>query len=104
MILAAAVVNPLVAVRARQLVGVSTFHVRDAVLMVCGCVALCGAAVMATYLSAAIACAMLAAIGAYYVTTALSRSAGDDYDSSLILVPRESAAKTPLALPDKASQ
>jgi hypothetical protein len=104
MILAAAVVNPLVAVRARQLVGVSTFQVRDAVLMVWGCVALCGAAVMATYLSAAIACAMLAAIGAYYVMTALSRSAGDDYDSSLILVPRESAAKTPLALPDKASQ
>jgi O-antigen/teichoic acid export membrane protein len=104
MILAVVVVNPLVAVRARQLVGVATFHSRDAVLMACGCVALAVAAVAATYLSAAIACAMLAAIGAYYVTTALSRSAGDDYDSSLIFVGRESVTKTPLGLPDKASQ
>jgi hypothetical protein len=90
-------------VRARQLVGISTFHSLDAVLMGCGCVALIGAAVAATYLSAAIACAMLAAIGAYYVTTALSRSANEDYDGSLILA-RGSAAKAPLALPDKASQ
>ena len=46
---------------------------------------------------------MLAAIGVYYVTTALSRSADEDYDDSLILA-RGSAAKAPLALPDKASQ
>ena len=104
MILAIAVVNPLVAVRARQLVGVSTFHWLDAILMACGSVALAAAAVAGTYLSAAVACAMLAAIGAYYVTTALSRSSGDDYDNSLIFAARESAVNAPLALSDKASQ
>lgn len=104
MILAVALVNPLVAVRARQLTGVSTFRAVDAALMACGCVAIAGAAIVATYLSAAFACAMLAAIGAYYITTALSRSAGQDYADSLILAARESTAKVPLALPDKASQ
>ena len=102
MILAIAVVNPLVAVRARQLVGVSTIHWRDAIFMACGSVALAAAAVAGTYLSAAVACAMLAAIGAYYVTTALSRSSGDDYDNSLIFAARESAVNAPLALSDKA--
>jgi hypothetical protein len=104
MILAAAVVNPIVAVRARQLVGVSTFHSRDAILLACGCVGLAGAAVSGSYLTAAIACAMLAAIGAYYVTAAMSRSTASDYDSSSIFAARESAAKTPMLLPDKASQ
>ena len=104
MILSVALINPLVAVRARQLVGVATFHARDGAMMACGCVALAAAAMAANYLSAVIACAMLAAIGIYYVTTALSRSVGEDDDSASIFAAREAAAKASLAVPDKASQ
>lgn len=104
MILSVALFNPLVAVRARQLAGVRTWTWRDAALMVSGCIALAGGAIAGSYASAAIACAILIAIGAYYVATALSRPAGDDYDGSLILAARNSAATPARLLPDKASQ
>ena len=104
MILSAALFNPIVALRARQLVGVRTFAWRDAALMACGCAALAGAAVAGSYAGVALACGVLGAIGTYYATTALSRSAAQDYDSSLILAATDSASGRPLLLPDKASQ
>ena len=104
MILSVALFNPIVALRARQLVGVRTFAWRDGALMACGCIALAGSAVAGSYASAALACAMLGAIGCDYVTTAMSRSAAEDYDNSLIFAASESAAGRPLLLPDKASQ
>lgn len=104
MILSAALFNPIVAVRAHQLTGVRTFAWRDGALMACGCIALASAAVAGSYASVAIACAMLGAIGAYYVATALSRSAGDDYDSSLIFAAGGSPSKPPRLFSDKASQ
>ncbi len=85
MILSAALVNPIVALRARQLIGVRTLAWRDVNLIACGCTALAAAAVAGSYASVVIASALLAAIGAYYLTTSLSRSTGDDYDNSLIL-------------------
>lgn len=104
MILSAALFNPIVAMRARRLTGVRSFDWRDSVLMICGCTALAGSAIAGSYASTAIACAMLAAIGAYYVATAMSRSAGDDYDGSPILAASETAVTRPLLLPDKASR
>jgi O-antigen/teichoic acid export membrane protein len=85
MILSVILFNPIVALRARQLVGVRTLAWRDATLMACGCTALAAAAIAGSYASVVIASALLGAIGAYYVTTALSRSAGETYDDSLIL-------------------
>jgi hypothetical protein len=96
--------NPIVAIRARQLTKVRTFDWRDGALMACGCIALAGAAIAGSYASTAIACAMLCAIGAYYVTTALSRSASDDYDDSMIFAAGKSTAPRTRLLPDKASQ
>jgi O-antigen/teichoic acid export membrane protein len=104
MILSVALFNPLVALRARQLVGIRTFGWRDIALLGCGCAALAAAAVAGSYATAAIACAMLAAIGAYYVTTALSRSAADDYENSSMFAASEPSARRPLLMPDKASQ
>jgi O-antigen/teichoic acid export membrane protein len=103
MILSVALFNPLVAVRARQLVGVYTFAWRDGALMACGCTALATAAFAGSYASTVIACAMLAAIGAYYVTTALSRSAGDAYENSSNFATSK-PRRLPLLLPDKASR
>jgi O-antigen/teichoic acid export membrane protein len=102
MILAVALFNPLVAVRARQLVGIRTFAWRDGALMACGCTALAASAVSASYASAAIAGALLGAIGGYYAATALSRSAGGLYDKSPMFAASES--RRPLLLPDKASR
>jgi hypothetical protein len=67
------------------LVGVRTLAWRDATLMACGCTALAAAAIVGSYASVVIASALLGAIGAYYVTTALSRPAGETYDDSHIL-------------------
>jgi hypothetical protein len=53
--------------------------------MACGCTALATAAIAESYASVVIVSALLGAVGAYYVTTALSRSAGETYDNSLIL-------------------
>jgi O-antigen/teichoic acid export membrane protein len=96
--------NPLVAIRARQLVGVRTFGWYDFAVLVCGCIALEAAAVAGSYATAVIACGILAAIGAYYMTSAMSRSTADDYDNSPISADRESSARRPLLIPDKASQ
>jgi len=104
MILSAALFNPIVAVRARHLVRVHTFAWRDAALMICGCTALIGAAIAGSYASVAIACTMLGAIGAYYLTTALSRSANDDYEDSLVFAASGAAAARTRLVPDKASQ
>jgi O-antigen/teichoic acid export membrane protein len=104
MILSVMAFNPIVAIRARQLTKVRTFDWRDGALMACGCIALAGAAIAGSYASTAIACAMLCAIGAYYVTTALSRSASDDYDDSMIFAAGKSTAPRTRLLPDKASQ
>ncbi len=104
MILSAVLFYPIVAVRTRQLVGVRTFAWLDGVLMACGCVALAGAAVAGSYASAAIACAMLGAIGTYYVASALSRSAADAYDNSLIFAAGGSPPRPARLFPDKASQ
>lgn len=104
MILSVALFNPIVAVRARQLTGVRTFTWVDGALMSCGCIALAAAAVAGSYAGAAIFCTMPAAIGAYYVTTALSRSSGDDYDRPLIFAAGKSAARRGRLLPDRASQ
>jgi O-antigen/teichoic acid export membrane protein len=104
MILSSVLVNPVVAVRARQLVGIRTLAWRDGALMACGCIAIAGAAIIGSYASAAIACAMLGAIGVYYVASALARSADDDYDKSPIFAAGGSPPKPARLLPDKASQ
>ncbi|MGB6537600.1 MAG: oligosaccharide flippase family protein [Xanthobacteraceae bacterium] len=104
MIVSAVLFRPIVALRARQLVGVLTIGWLDRVLMACGCIALGCAAVAGSYASAALACAMLGAIGAYYVATALSLAAGDDYGNSLIFAAGGSPPKPARLLPDKASQ
>jgi len=85
MILSAVLFNPIVALRARQLIGVHTLMWRDVILIACGCTALAAAAIAGSYASVMLVSALLAAIGAYYLTTALSQSTGDDYDNSLIL-------------------
>lgn len=104
MILSVAFFNPIVAMRARQLVGVRTFGWYDLALLGCGCTALAGAALAGSYAAAAIACGMLAAIGAYYVMTAMSRSAREDYDNSGVFSAPERSTARPLLIPDNASQ
>ena len=105
MILAVAVVNPLVAVRARQLVGVSTFHWRDAILMACGS---CGARRRRRRRDvsergdrmrhARRYRRLLRDDGAVAIRQATTTTI------LLIFAARESAANAPLALSDKASQ
>lgn len=85
MILSVILFNPIVAIRARRLIGVRTLAWRDAILMACGSTALATAAIAGSYASVVIVSALLGAIGAYYVMTALSRSTGESYDNSLIL-------------------
>jgi O-antigen/teichoic acid export membrane protein len=104
MIFAAVFINPLVAVRARQLTGIHTIALRDGALMACGSIALAAAAVAGSYMSAVIACGLVAVIGAYYVMTATSRSAADDHDASVIFRSGGSSAGPPLLIPDKASK
>jgi O-antigen/teichoic acid export membrane protein len=104
MILSVLLFNPIVAIRARRLTGVPTFAWRDGALMVCGCIALGGAAIAGSYASTAIASAMLGAVGAYYLTTAFSRSASDDYDNSLIFAVGELPAARGRSRPDNPSQ
>jgi O-antigen/teichoic acid export membrane protein len=103
MILSVALFNPLVALRARQLVGVRTFAWRDGTLALCGGVALAGAGLLGSYASLAVASVVLGAVGAYYVTKAISPSAESDYAPSSIFAIGESASR-PLLLPEKASQ
>jgi O-antigen/teichoic acid export membrane protein len=104
MILSVILFNPIVAIRARRLTGVPTFGWRDGALMACGCIALAGAAIAGSYASTAIASAMLGAVGAYYLTTALSRSASEDYDNSLIFAVSESPVGRGRSRPDSPSQ
>jgi O-antigen/teichoic acid export membrane protein len=104
MIASALLVNPIVAVRARQLVGVHTFAPIDLALMICGCLALVGAATVGSTVSALLACGILAAVGAYYLTTATARSAGGDYDNSLVFAGRDAATGRRVLVPDRASK
>ncbi|MGH6671104.1 MAG: lipopolysaccharide biosynthesis protein [Xanthobacteraceae bacterium] len=104
MILSVALFNPIVAIRARQLAGVRTFSWLDGALMGVGCIALASAGIAGSYASAAIACAILGAIGVHYVATALSRSAREDYQGSPIFAPGAPSARAARLLPDKASQ
>jgi O-antigen/teichoic acid export membrane protein len=96
--------NPLIAVRAWQLVGARTIAARDAVLMACGSVALAACAVGGSAMSAVIAYGMLGTIGAIYIMTATSRAAADHYGSSRIPGAGTSAAGEPLPVADKASK
>ncbi len=104
MIFSVLFVNPLVAVRTRQLLGLRTFALRDWALMACGGISLVGFAVANSNLNALITCGILGAIGAYYIITATARSAVDDYDNSRILRAEGSSASPPLLAPDKASK
>src|SRR6185437_6826339 len=67
MILSVVLFNPIVALRARQLIGVRTLAWRDAILMACGCTALATAAIAGSYAAVMIVSALLVAVGAYYV-------------------------------------
>jgi len=89
--------NPLIAVRARQLVGVRTIGLSDVALMACGSVALAASAIDPSYVNEAITYGLLAAVGAYYITTAMSLSGADNYDSALMF-----RARTPVS--DNASK
>jgi hypothetical protein len=89
--------NPLIAVRARRLVGVRTIALSDAALMACGSLALAASAIVPSFINAAITYGLLGVIGVYYIMTATARSAADDYDSALLL-----GARTPVS--DKASK
>ena len=104
MIFSVLFVNPLVAVRTRQLLGLRTFALRDWALMACGGISLVGFAVGNSYLNALITCGILGVIGAYYIITATARSAVDDYDNSRIFRAEGSSASPPLLAPDKASK
>jgi O-antigen/teichoic acid export membrane protein len=104
MILSVLLFNPLVALRARQLAGVRTIALRDYALMVCGGIALAACAATGSYAGTILACGLLGVIGVYYVVTATSRSAGEDYDSSLILTAGGVSAGAPRLAPDNASQ
>lgn len=104
MILSVALFNPLVALRASQLVGVHTFAWRDGALMACGCLALAGSVVAGTFASVVIACIVLGAIGTYYVATAMARSAADNYGNSPTLAASVSHPGRPLLSPEKASR
>jgi O-antigen/teichoic acid export membrane protein len=73
--------NPLLAVRARQLLGVRTIGLSDAALMACGGSALAASALAPSLIKSLITYALLGAIGAYYIMTAMSRSGTDDYSS-----------------------
>jgi O-antigen/teichoic acid export membrane protein len=99
MIVSVLVCNPFVALRARQLIGVRSIAPLDGMLMACGAVALAGSAVAGSYASLALSCGLVGVIGIYYVATATSRSAAEDYDSSLTLT-----AGAPRFAPDSASQ
>jgi len=104
MIFAVLCFNPLVAVRAKQLVGIRTIALPDAAFMACGSLALAAGVLGNSSISAAIAYGVLAVIGAYYIMTATSRSAVDDYDSSFILRADASPAPAALLSSDKTSR
>jgi O-antigen/teichoic acid export membrane protein len=93
MILSVLLFNPIVAWRARQLLGIRTIGLREGALMASGCVALAAAAIAGSYAVAVIACGVLGAIGAYYVMTATARSRADDYDSSPLFAGIETPAR-----------
>ena len=104
MIFSVLFVNPLVAVRTSQLLGLRTFALRDWALMACGSISLVGFAVANSNLNALITCGILGAIGTYYIITATARSAVDTYDNSLIFRAEGVSASPPLLAPDKASK
>jgi O-antigen/teichoic acid export membrane protein len=104
MIFSAVAFNPLIAVRTKQLTGVRTIAVRDAVLIACGGLTLAVSAVGGSHLGAAISYAMLGLIAANYLVTATSRSAVYDDADSRLLRAGASTARQALPVADKASQ
>jgi O-antigen/teichoic acid export membrane protein len=94
--------NPLIAVRARQLTGVRTIMLRDAVLMACGSITLAAAALSGSQLSAAISYVMLGVIAVNYLVTAAARSIAYGDDGARPLRVGASAAGQPLPVADKA--
>ena len=94
MIFAVLAFNPIVAVRARQLVGVRTIEPLDGVLMAAGCVALAGCAIAGSYVATVLACAVLGGIALYYVVTVMgisSRGVTPSSEASMLLADRPSA-------------
>lgn len=81
--------NPIVAVRARQLMGIRTVEPLDAALMAAGCIALAGSAVAGSYVSTVLACGVLGGIAAYYIVTltAHARRAATSSAGDAILLP-----------------
>lgn len=104
MILSVLLFYPIVAKRARELLGVRTIALREGALMACGCVALATAAIAGTYVVAVIACGVLGAIGTYYLMTVMGRSSSDDYESSPLFAGIERPARRPALVLDKASK
>jgi O-antigen/teichoic acid export membrane protein len=104
MIVSVLLFNPIVAWRARQLTGVLTIGLFDAAMMACGSVALTGAALAGSYASAVVTCGLFGVIGGYYLTTATSRSVGEDYDRSLTPAAGGSPVTAARLVTDKASK
>jgi O-antigen/teichoic acid export membrane protein len=92
MMMAVALIGPIIIVRTRQLVGVSSIAWRDLAFMASGCVALAVAAIAETATNVALACGVLGVIAASYIATVTSRAAVEGYDDA------------PLFVPDKASR
>jgi O-antigen/teichoic acid export membrane protein len=97
MMLAAAMVGPIVIIRTWQLVQIRSIAWRDAACMASACVALASAARADTNANVVLACGVLGVIAAYYIVTVTSRMASDDYDGA-------SSLTLPLLAPDKASR
>ena len=96
MTLGAAVIGPIIIIRAWQLVHIRSIAWRDGALMASGCAALASAAVADTTANLVLACGVLGVIAAYYGMTVTSRAATDDYG--------EPSPSLPLFAPDKASR
>ncbi len=97
MMLAAAVIGPIIIIRAWQLLHVRGIAWRDAAFMASACVALASAALADTTANVVLACSVLGVMAAYYIVTVTSRAATDDYG-------RESSPRLPLLAPDNAAR
>jgi O-antigen/teichoic acid export membrane protein len=97
MTLGAAVIGPIIIIRAWQLVHIRSIAWRDGAFMASGCVALASAALADTSANVVLACGVLGVIATYYIITVTSRAATDDYGG-------EPLPSLPLFAPDKASR
>lgn len=87
MTLAAAVIGPIIVIRAWRLVHIRSIAWRDGAFMASGCVALASAAFADTSTNVVLACGVLGVIAAYYIITMTSRAATDDYGESPPILP-----------------